>query len=266
MLQYVLCGIRALVLDSLHWSHCSNAGGNMSHPPHPPKKCHHSNNKTNQPRNPNPTTTAKKPNQQTQTENQEKLRELSGHRLARVDKGVSGITVFFIPCNSSSIWEENYFLDNSQESQMLFILFNFPCCMCAGQKGCILLNSSWQLVLARWYNSNVLYNFTTVQCVATISGFNTKCRLATQDYCDVQGYVYNSMCFGECKNPNHKPCAGVLGTVFVSKCGEHMNVKCKRRFANSWYLSCFSASICLSTGCLLRHSFHPPAQMLLYHL
>lgn len=26
--------------------------------------------------------------------------------------------------------------------------------------------------------------------------------------------------------------AGVLDTVFVSKCGEHMNVKCKRRFAN----------------------------------
>lgn len=26
--------------------------------------------------------------------------------------------------------------------------------------------------------------------------------------------------------------AGVLDNVFVSKCGEHMNVKCKRRFAN----------------------------------
>lgn len=32
------------------------------------------------------------------------------------------------------------------------------------------------------------------------------------------------------KNPSSG--AGVLDTVFVSKCGEHMNVKCKRRFAN----------------------------------
>lgn len=82
--------------------------------------------------------------------------------------------------------------------------------------------------------------------------------------------LYRAVSIMECASSENvgnslTPGAGVLDTVFVSKCGDHMNVKCKRRFANCWYLSDFSASICLSTGCLLRHSFHPPAQMLLYH-
>lgn len=49
--------------------------------------------------------------------------------------------------------------------------------------------------------------------------------------------LYRAVSIMECASSENvgnslTPGAGVLDTVFVSKCGDHMNVKCKRRFAN----------------------------------